>query len=132
MTTQANLELVQQFYGHIGAGNIEGVLGCVADDIDIINPLPDHIPFGGTYKGKDGLLAYLGALGESIEMGLEIDKFLSDGDTVVVIGVESSSTRATDTAYRMPYVHVLTVTDGKITRFDEYNQYKEMAEAFTR
>jgi hypothetical protein len=30
----------------------------------------------------------------------------------------------------MPYVHVLTVTAGKITRFDEYNQYKEMAEAF--
>ena len=79
---------------------------------------------------EGGSSFYLGTLGESIEMGLDIDKFVSDGDTVVVIGVENSSTRATGTAYRMPYVHVLTVSDGKITRFDEYNQYKEMAEAF--
>ncbi|MEH6472246.1 MAG: nuclear transport factor 2 family protein [Halopseudomonas sp.] len=130
MSTQANIELIQQFYGAIGAGNIETILSYVSDEIEIINPLPEQVPFGGTYQGKDGLLNYLGQLAQSIEMGLEIDNLVANDNTVVVVGVENSSTKATGRSYRMPYVHVLTIVDGKISRFDEYNQYHELAAAF--
>ena len=41
----------------------------------LVNPLPAHVPFGGTWEGADGLRRYMGLIVEYIEMDtFELDR----------------------------------------------------------
>ncbi len=98
------------------------------------NPLPEGIPFGGTYKGSEGLLQYLMELGEAIEMSpLHFTDIVGDGSVVSVIGVEQDTVvKSTGKTYTMPFVHVLRFDDeGKATHVREHNDTRDMVEAFT-
>lgn len=104
-------------------------------DPDIIweNPLPDHIPFGGVYSGIDGMGRYLTMLSQEIEMEpLHFTDVIANGNVVVCIGVEADTkVLSTGKSYTMPCVHVLRFNDeGKIVHVREYNDTKEMIEAF--
>lgn len=97
------------------------------------NPLPDHIPFGGTYNGIDGMGQYLTMLSQAIEMApLDFTDVIANGNIVACIGVEADTkVVSTGKNYTMPCVHVLRFNDdGKIVHVREYNDTKEMIEAF--
>lgn len=97
------------------------------------NPLPDCVPFGGTYHGEAGLAEYLGGLLSAIEMSpLHFDELIAEGGTVAAIGVERDTlVRATGKLYNMPFVHVIKFNDhGQITHVREYNDTCEILEAF--
>jgi len=105
----------------------------IADDFVWENPLPEVIPFGGTYNGADGLLRYLGQLGEAIEMSpLRITDMVADGNIVAAVGVEEDTlVKSTGKKYTMPFVHVVRFNDeGKVSHVREYNDTREMVAAF--
>ena len=106
--------------------------GADAEQFVLENPLPDLIPFGGTYRGKSGLLQYLGEINEAIEMGpLEFDEWLADEKSVVARGREVSRVRSTGRSYNMRFVHWLSFDEsGRVTAMLEYNDTAEMARAF--
>lgn len=104
-------------------------------DADIVweNPLPDHIPFGGVYSGIEGMGQYLTMLSDAIEMTpLHFTDVIANGNVVACIGVEADTkVVSTGKSYTMPCVHVLRFNDGgKIIHVREYNDTKEMIEAF--
>ena len=105
----------------------------LADDFVWINQLPKHVPFGGIYKGADGLLRYGRELVATIELKpLEVEEIVVNGLTAVVIGVERG-TRVIPTGkyYDMDWVHVVKfMPDGTLSYLREYNQYEDMAAAF--
>ncbi|MBV1933559.1 MAG: nuclear transport factor 2 family protein [Parvibaculaceae bacterium] len=105
----------------------------ISDDFEWVNPLPEIVPFGGTYKGVPELMRYLGELNAAIEMKpLHITQFVADGLTIAAIGVEQDTiVKKTGKRYTMPFVHVLHFNaDGKINCVREYNDTTQMLEAF--
>ena len=59
------------------------------------NPLPAHIPFGGTHEGHDGLRRYLALVNDAIEMNeFEFGEMVAQGDTVMAAGHAASRIRA--------------------------------------
>ena len=96
------------------------------------NPLPSHIPFGGTHEGNDGLRRYLALVNEHIEMNhFEFTEMVAQGDTVMAAGHETSSVRSTGRTYDMDFVHVVKFTaDGKIRTVREYNDTAAIGAAF--
>lgn len=55
---------------------------------------------------------------------------LVDGDMAAAVGRTRIVARPTGTAYEMDFVHLITVADGKITRFVEFFDTWLAAEAF--
>ncbi len=105
----------------------------LADGFVWENPLPAVIPFGGTYVGAEGLAQYLTELNDAIEMSpLHLTDLIAGDNTVAAIGVEQNTlVRNTGRRYTMPFVHVLRFTeDGKVRHVREYNDTREMVEAF--
>ncbi|MGH8611731.1 MAG: nuclear transport factor 2 family protein [Gammaproteobacteria bacterium] len=134
MSEQDNRQIVKDFYSQILLGNVEEVLTrFLAPDIVWENPLPEPIPFGGTFHGRDGVRRYLEMIFAHVEIKeFPITEHLVQGDTVVVLGSEASLVKTTGRSYRMDWVHVLRIANGRIRQLREYNDTAAMAAAFSR
>jgi len=90
-----------------------------------------YLWFGGTFEGRAGFANYLDGILKGIQIeSFEIDEIFSDGESVAVLGRETSKVHATGKRYTMAWVHVLTVRDGRITRMREFNDTAAMRAAF--
>lgn len=120
------------FYSDVLTDPVAAAKLYLADDFLLENYLPDHIPFGGRYEGKAGLVQYLTELAQEIDMGpLDIHAFTGDGAEVVLRGAEKSLVKSTGESYSMNFVHWLSFNEaGKLTNMREYNDTAKMAEAF--
>jgi len=132
--TSDNVETnTRDLYRLLTADFMDVVENWITDDFVWINYLPEHIPFGGIYKGPEGLMQYGRALAKAIELKpLHVDDILVKGNNAVIIGVERGTrVKATGKLYDMDWVHVVKYeNNGKISYLREYNQYEEMAAAF--
>lgn len=126
------IETVTSFYELFAAGKIPELLErFVAEDAVLENPLPEPIPFGGTFEGRAGFAEYLGRILEGITIeAFEIDEIFGGGERVTVLGRETSKVNATGRRYTMAWVHVLTVRDDRVTHMREYNDTAAMRAAF--
>ena len=133
--TSDNVETnTRDLYRLLTADFMDVVENWITDDFVWINYLPEHIPFGGIYKGPEGLMQYGRALVKAIELKpLHVDDILVKGNNAVIIGVERGTrVKATGKLYDMDWVHVVKYeNNGKISYLREYNQYEEMAAAFS-
>jgi ketosteroid isomerase-like protein len=104
----------------------------LAPDFVLENPLPQFIPFGGRYHGREGFVAYLGEIFATIDMGpLEMQEWVVGDRTVAVRGEERSVVLATGRSYHMRFVHWLSFDEnGRITAMREFNDTAEMGKAF--
>lgn len=132
--TSDNVETnTRELYRLLTADFMDVVENWITDDFVWINHLPEHIPFGGIYKGPEGLMQYGRSLAKAIELKpLHVDDILVKGNNAVIIGVERGTrVKATGKLYDMDWVHVVKYeNNGKISYLREYNQYEEMAAAF--
>lgn len=87
-----NAELVQRFYTAASQGATAGSGSeLFADDVVLENPVPDSLPFGGTYQGPRAVARYMGQISESLEfLAFEITEIIAQGDKVVALGSERS------------------------------------------
>ena len=115
--TDGSLELVRGAYDAFGRGEIEGVFAILAEDVDWT--VPEVLPQGGHYAGKQDVAAFFERLGSLWEgLSLDIEDFVASGDRVCVIGRASGGRDGERTGYG--WVHVWTVRDGAAVRFAEY------------
>jgi ketosteroid isomerase-like protein len=61
---------------------------------------------------------------------LELRQFLTDRDTVAVLGFARCRARSTGKIYETDFIHLVTFQDRKITRFQEFFDTYAAAEAF--
>jgi ketosteroid isomerase-like protein len=133
MRPQELIERTQKFY-QMALTDLEKALEqyVAAEGVIWENPLPQHIPFGGTYEGHDGLRRYLALVNDHIEMNqFEFGEAVAQGDTVMVAGRERSRVRSSGRTYEMDFVHLLKFTpDGKVRYVREYNDTAAIGAAF--
>lgn len=112
--------IVGAFFAAFGAGDVPTAMSYLGPDVRWT--LHAHeIPWGGTFKGPEGVgdfFAKFGTHAEPIEM---TPKSMAEADGLVYVrGIERSKVKATGKEYAVEWVHVIGTADGKITTFDEY------------
>jgi ketosteroid isomerase-like protein len=74
--------------------------------------------------GRDQIVAYVSLLGNYIEPGIFVDHVFDTlaGDPGVVVARYSASTKLLTTGrlYENNYITLVTVRDGKVTRYEEF------------
>lgn len=131
MNIQENKQLVMQGYQKFQAQDIEGLMENFADDIEWIGVESEYLPFSGIYHGKQEVLHYFGMLAQAQEaMKFEPMEFIAEGDKVVVCGESKWMVRATGRSYANPWVHVFTIRDGKVARFQQFNDTAAAEKAY--
>ena len=132
MSVQAdNLEIVRSLYAAFAERRIEAILALLSPEVEWGEPDNPHNPTAGMHRGHDGFLEWadIGRRSEEIT-ALEPRKMLVDVDSVAVVGFQRCRAVATGKVYESDFVHLITLHDGKVTKFQEFFDTYAAAEAF--
>jgi len=107
----------------------------LAEDLVWTNMVPDNVPFGGIFNGKQEVLGYFGELAESFVIGdYPWDEFeaIESGNTVVLVGYEKDGKAIpTGKVFDLPFVWVVKFNEeGKINYLREHNDTAAISDAF--
>lgn len=118
----ANRAVVENLYRAFGAGDGAAIAGLLAPDLVWIEaengPYADRNPYNGPGAVFESLFARIGAEYEGF--AATPATFVASGDQVVALGRYTGINRATGEGLDAQFAHVFTVSDGKITRFQQY------------
>ncbi|RZI41607.1 nuclear transport factor 2 family protein [Herbaspirillum sp. HC18] len=131
MGNQEVKQLVMQGYQRYQNKDISGLLELMADDIEWVGVETDEIPFAGVRHGKQEVAQYFSEMdGAQEALSFEPQNFIADGDMVAVTGSSRWTVKSTGQTYDNPWVHIFTIRDGKIARFEQHNDTASAAKAF--
>jgi ketosteroid isomerase-like protein len=131
MNEQANIDLVKQCYDAYSKGDIQRLLGCIAQDVDWELPFVEAVPFSGRRHGLDQVAEFfrqMDQLQEAREM--QPRDFIANGDRVIVMGHYEWIVKSTGAQYGGDFSHVFTIANGKIVNFKEYTDSHAAALAY--
>lgn len=104
-------------YEAFARGDLETLMGIAHEDVLWQGTPVETVPGAGDHRGKDAIAAMLGQIPEHWDdLSVTADQFVEDGDTVVVLGHVDAKAKATGTAVKVPFAHVLTFEEGKVRR----------------
>ncbi|MDQ3934835.1 MAG: nuclear transport factor 2 family protein [Actinomycetota bacterium] len=113
-----NGDVIRQAYDAFARGDIPGVIDLLADDVDW--SVPDLVPQGGSFTGKEGATKFFHHLGETYEeLGLDISDLVDGDSSVAGVGVARGTLRSGGSV-EYGFTHVFNLDGGKVTRFREY------------
>ncbi len=129
----SNLAVVQEVYAAFARRDLQTILTHLSPDVVWSEPQNPFNPTAGTRHGHAGFLewAKIGHEVEDIE-ALEPQLFLTSEHAVAVQGHMKCRARATGRSYESDFVHLVTLRDGMITRFQEFFDTYAAVEAFRR
>lgn len=127
-----NVEIARAFYQRLAAGDMAAFFDLLADDVVAVSPgSRRHIPWAGTWRGKEGFGEMMTTLGEHAEIErYTVDRFVVDGpERVIVFGQEGLRAKQTQRLADTAWVHEITVRSGRVTRFVEHYDTDTLAVA---
>jgi ketosteroid isomerase-like protein len=129
----ANQAVVEGLYRAFAAGDGPAI-GALLDPglvwIEAENgPYADRNPYNGPQAVFEGVFARLGAAFEGFTATPVA--FVASGDEVVAIGRYTGTHRATGEALDAQFVHVFTVTGGRIAHFQQYTDTAQWMDVVT-
>jgi ketosteroid isomerase-like protein len=131
MDSNQNKQMIMQGYEHFQKGDIKSVLAMCSDDVLISSPENEHVPFTGRFEGLYGAAEYFAKLGGTLDtLHFAPKDFVAEGDKVVVTGEAHWHVKSTGADFHTPWVHIFTLRDGKIARFEQMSDSAAAAAAF--
>jgi ketosteroid isomerase-like protein len=119
MSEQANVQVVKDAYAAFLRGDVQGILDRVSNDVEWV--AADVEPVAGTYRGKAEVAQFFQRVNETAEYPLfEPREFIAQGDRVVTLGRYRGISRNTGREFDCEWAMVFTLTDGKVSRFQEF------------
>ncbi len=126
-----NINIIKKLYEAFVKHDFEYVLSILSKDVEWGEPANPFNPAAGTRYGHEGFLEWLKIGHESEEiLALEPQKFLSDSDTVAAIGYTKCLAKPTNKIYETDFVHLFTIKNGMIIKFQEFFDTYAAVEAF--
>jgi ketosteroid isomerase-like protein len=114
----AALDVVQQVYAAFGRGDITAIVKVVANEVDWECIAPTALPYAGRRRTPEEVTKFFEALPQADEIhAFEPREFIEGGEHVTVLGWEKTTALETQKLYETEWAHVLTVKNGKITRW---------------
>ncbi len=128
----SNIELVQGLYGAFGRGDLDALVAGLTPDIDWQDyGRASDFPGFQRRQGHDDVRAFFGLLAEEIDFQeFAPGEFQAAGDKVFVLGHTTLTMKRTGRPVQTDWVHVFTVRDGKVSRFREFADTAQIAEAY--
>lgn len=118
----AKRAVVEGLYRAFAAGDGATIGGLLAADLVWVEaeggPYADRNPYIGPGAVFEGVFGRVGAAFEGFAATPQT--YLVSGDSVVAFGRYTGTNKATGEDLDAQFVHVFTVTDGKITHFQQY------------
>ena len=122
-------EIVKAHYDANDHRDIEGMLADIGPETEWIEMA--GFPCAGTFHGRDAIVKNvfmaLGAMFDDYTFTL--DRLLDAGHDVVAIGDYTARHKKTGKSLNARVVHVWTVKDGKVRRFEQFTDTLLVAEA---
>jgi ketosteroid isomerase-like protein len=128
---EENIKIVKQLYDSFSRGDIEAIVEMLSTDVEWGEPMNPYNPTGGTRHGHEGFLEWLN-IGQQSEdiLVLEPKKMLVDDDSVAVVGYIKCRAIPTGKIYESDFVHLVTIREQKVTKFQEFFDTYIAGEAF--
>ena len=121
--SQSNLDVIRDVYAAFARGDIGAVLAAMSPDI-VWNEAEHNLPLadGNPYVGPQAVLeGVFMRLGEEFDgFAVVPERFIADGDCVVMIGRYSATSKATGRPLNPQALHVWTLRDGKAIAFQQH------------
>jgi ketosteroid isomerase-like protein len=131
MSERENVRLIQDAYAAFGRGDIQAIIDACTDDVDWQILGPKEIPAMGARKGKNGVRDFFDTLASEDEvLQFEPQKFVAQGDTVVVTGHYKARFRHNNAIAESDWCHVFTIRDGSVASWRQYSDTAAFLEAY--
>lgn len=130
----ANVETITTLYGDFASGNIDGVIGAMAADVEW-NEAENYIyadknPYVGPDAILEGLFGRIG--GEWNEFKVNNPIIMPVGtNQVLATGRYTGEYKATGKSMDAQFAHLWGLENGKVTSFQQYTDTKQAAEVVT-
>jgi len=115
---ERDVETIKELYAAFEQRDEKRIVPLFSPEIEIVQSA--ELPWGGHYRGHTGLAEFLKKLLGHVDSRVVIEKFIDAGEHVVAIGSTIGKTRATNIEFDVPVVHVWTVREGRIVRFQPF------------
>ncbi|WP_026375357.1 nuclear transport factor 2 family protein [Aestuariibacter salexigens] len=117
-----NLEIIKNLYASFAAGDVEGVLAAMRDDIvwnEAENfPYADSNPYVGPQAVLEGVFAR--CIGEWDGFAANMTTFFDAGDHIIATGRYAGQHKISGKSMQPQAVHIWTLKDGEITHFQQH------------
>ncbi len=129
--TNDPVSVTRELFVRFGQGDVEGIVELLDQDVFIQFYGPAVIPYAGQYRGREEARRFFETVLASVDIHqFDPEQFLCDGDMVTVTGQLHLTARATGRDIRSDFAHVITVENGKWTRFRDFMDTAQAAAAF--
>lgn len=127
----SRVDVARELYAAFDAGDMPRILSLFSPEVEFIFHGPEHIlPQAGVFKGREGVQDFFARIADNFQLQtVEQTAFSASGKRVYVPGWEEGFSIATGGYYRADWVHILTIEEGQIVRFEEVTDSGEIAEA---
>jgi ketosteroid isomerase-like protein len=119
-----NTAIVERFFAAVLGGDVPALNELVSPDCVVHEPA--DLPYGGEYKGVEGLLAMFGAIGQGYEFAVNSAETMDVPGGRVVVRIDATFTsRRSGRTCAFPIAEIYTLAGGQIVDVDVF--YKEPA-----
>ena len=131
VSADENTRIAQSGYEAFGRGDMAALAELMTDDIEWVSPGdPDHNPNAGTFNGKEAVLGWFGGLASTLDFTtFEPREFIAQDDKVVSLVYAEATVPKTGRTLINHEAHVWTFRDGKVARFQIYEDTGAVAAA---
>lgn len=128
-----NEKLIRECFDAFGRGDAAFIVGQVSGDVDWRHPGNSEVPYGGAYKGPQGVAQFFTRIGENVEVtSWQPAHVLAVGDEVVATGAWTGTAKPTGRSFGSDWAMVFGLRGGKITSFRVLEDTAKLAAAFRR
>ena len=128
-----NKAFVQSLYAAFGRGDIPFILSHADASIDWnSNDSAAVVPWGGARRGRREVQTFFDTLADKLEFEIfDPRRFAADGGLVFVQGRTVAKVKATGRRFEIQWVHLFTIADGRVKRFEEFYDTAGITPALT-
>src|SRR5699024_672042 len=117
---------VDRMFAAFRKGDVDEIVQTVSKDTLWIYHGTQIIP-KGTFEKKEGVKAFFTNILEKTEMiSFNTDQFITEGNTVVVLGSEHQKVKRSGREMKQKWVQIYTVENNLITRMEEFATSEEL------
>lgn len=111
---RSNSDVVQGLYQALAERNL-GALSAATDPAIEIHQ-SEALPWGGTYRGRDGFHRFFGAVLHHLDSTVVIERLIEAGNQVAVVGHARGTVRANGCTFDVPLVHLYELRGHRVVR----------------
>ena len=127
-----NVKLIRDCFDAFGRGDPGFIVARVSNDVDWRHAGGPEIPYGGTYKGRDGVGQFFTRIGASVDVLTWEPRHVlaAGGEEVVATGHWTGKAKPTGRTFAGDWAMVFGLRNGEIASFRVVEDTATVAAAF--